>query len=325
MDHSHRRSVRPHAHRYASDGEPSNGQRKLRGRVAAALAIQWLCVVCVACQSETSQALPSQIASRSTPATAITARNDCDWDSSTICDGPATAPGPPLAGASFVASVHVDTIDATVFNTASGHPPDEPYDDERFPEALRDATVEAVFQEHGGPDWMDREWDETMEQAEATAAAIEADFDARWREMHGFELGHLVVMRVESDPGVLRGDPELGWVVSVMRGGRAEVQEGRHAGCVFESHFLGCQEYVELDQTGLALLGPVSDGRADDFHFFAMCKARAAALERDTGTVARCMELNWFLRETDGGWAWAGGEGDGVLDLGRVTALMDGQ
>lgn len=180
----------------------------------------------------------------------------------------------------------------------------------------------AVFREHGGPDWEDREWDEAMVRARGTAEAIEADFYDRWREHHPFAVGHLVVMRVEPEPGVLRGEPALGWVVSFMRGGRAEVKEGRHAGCVFEEQYSGCQEYVEQGQSGLALAHPVSEGRADYFHFFDHCVARAAELERETGTPARCMELSWFLREAEGGWRWEGGMEEGVLDLATVSEMM---
>ena len=180
----------------------------------------------------------------------------------------------------------------------------------------------AVFREHGGPDWEDREWDEAMVRARGTAEAIEADFYDRWREHHPFAVGHLVVMRVEPEPGVLRGEPALGWVVSFMRGGRAEVKEGRHAGCVFEEQYSGCQAYVEQGQSGLALAHPVSEGRADYFSFFDHCVARAAELERETGTPARCMELSWFLREAEGGWRWEGGMEEGVLDLATVSEMM---
>lgn len=64
------------------------------------------------------------------------------------------------------------------------------------------------------------------------------------------------------------------------------------------------------------------EGRAEYFHFFDHCVARAAELERESGRAALCMELGWFMEETEGGWLWDGGERDGVKDLAELSGML---
>ena len=156
---------------------------------------------------------------------------DCEFVFSSECEMVAMSPADAFAGAAVVASVHVDVVDPTIFNTAEGKPPDGPYDDELSPDDYMDATIEAVGRERHGPEW---------------------------------------------------------------------------------------------DDEGLAVLNPFDAGTAAYWYGVKHCEARAAALEAETGQVARCMRLSYMLPKSEpNGWRWNGGVEDGTLDLVRVREVIE--
>ncbi len=261
-------------------------------------------------------ALVSVSACRAVPAME-SARDDCDVASSTVCERAAVGPAEVLEHAPVVASLRVDTVVPTRFNTPSGEAPEIAYDPENGPDEQHDAAIEDLFAK------IDEDDIEAEKRASATADAMDEAFYANWRENHPFELGHLVVLEVEEAPGVLRGPADLHWVVTFIRGGRVEVQQGMHAGCTFE-YFYGClNAYPEDGDAGLAVLSPMDMSRAEWFYGVDHCQARAGGLEQETGQRAVCMELDWLLPGSmEDGWRWRGGVDDSVLSLDRIREMI---
>lgn len=228
--------------------------------------------------------------------------------------------GPPAAvmrWAPVVASLRVHEVAPTRFNTVSGEPPELEYDPENSPEEILARTIEAIFED------LDEDDAEGEQQANATAEALDDDYYNHWRENNPFELGHLVVMEVDEQPGVLRGAPDLRWVVTFVRGGRVFMEQGLHAGCTFE-HFEGCLTANPRERdVGLGLLSPVDPRQAEWWYGIERCQARASAIEEETGQTAACLALDWLLPGTiEAGWSWSGGVGDGVVGIDLLRELI---
>ncbi|MCB0217723.1 MAG: hypothetical protein H6648_07395 [Caldilineae bacterium] len=247
----------------------------------------------------------------------------CLYRATSAFEGAALAPTDVFGAVELAASVRVEAIDPARFNTPDGAAPDRPYDALDPDDALA-ATLETLYRARLGPRWRERTPDEDTR---ATEAALYAAFEADPRTYTAFELGHLAVLRVEPEPGVLAGEADTARLVTWLPGGEAEVDAGPNAGCRFVQRHIGRQPpTLTAEDSGIALARAFDAAESAAWYGIQRCQARAEALARETGEPTRCMKLEWLLAPSgDGRWLWKGGKDDGRLDLDQLRALLAGR
>ena len=247
----------------------------------------------------------------------------CLYSATSAFEGAALAPTDVIGAVELAASVRVEAIDPARFNTPDGAAPDRPYDAALNPEDALSATLETLYRERMGRRWRERTPDEDTR---ATEAALYAAFEADPLAYTAFELGHLVVLRVEPDPGILEGEADTARLVTWLPGGEADVDAGPNAGCRFVQRHTGRRPpTLTAEATGIALARPYDAAESADWYGIQRCQARAEALARETGEPARCLKLEWLLAPAgEALWYWKGGKDDGRLDLAQLRALLAG-